>query len=130
MDEMVMQRLGTLATNHIMGVIEDCSFIDVQDLAEEDDHEAIDALFHDPVHGIKARKGLKLWYRGFPKKILVCFIALLLAYFFYFAKYCEDRDGNSISIPIYAPKNVYFNIFNSMMGTMQYEDTPIWTMPV
>jgi len=127
-DELILSRLSTNASHHVMANIEGWKDPHMegmmQDLEDEHDDESIERHEDDYVE--------TFWdyFQIFPKRLVVCFCAICVAYAVYFFEYCKTTaDGSSISIDTHPPVNIFFNPLNIIFNTVNRQEAAVWTMP-
>merc|ERR1712139_581724 len=111
--------------------IEDYPMFDLDDLANEPDEDALNYLADEKgKHGSVANYTMRVFILAFPVRLFLTALVLSSTVLLYFYFYCDCNEGygTCTSLPIYAPENVQFKIWNAIFGTMQYEETPIWQM--
>eukprot|EP00746_Dinoflagellata_sp_MGD_P101380 gnl/MRDRNA2_/MRDRNA2_41307_c0_seq1.p1 gnl/MRDRNA2_/MRDRNA2_41307_c0~~gnl/MRDRNA2_/MRDRNA2_41307_c0_seq1.p1 ORF type:complete len:150 (+),score=16.84 gnl/MRDRNA2_/MRDRNA2_41307_c0_seq1:38-451(+) len=125
MDEMVESRLGSVCTNTIMEKIEPYHFWNAQDLKEESDSQAHHAWYENTQW-----KGFKtILFLAFPRRLTSVIIICIIVMAVYDYANCVQYGQGLVSKDLFAPQRVWFSPLNAMLGTIEYEDDAIWTMP-
>jgi hypothetical protein len=120
-DEIVMSRLATAATKHIVENVETFNYYEVTDLEHEPDDVAI-GHFH------KDSKDPWTLLLLFPRRLLYIGIMCVFGVMCNYHTFCDqEADGSYVSKPIYAPVNVFFNGFYALFFEIPVEDTPTWS---
>mmetsp|Transcript_1456 Transcript_1456/g.4952 ORF Transcript_1456/g.4952 Transcript_1456/m.4952 type:complete len:473 (-) Transcript_1456:189-1607(-) len=128
-DEMIIDRFGTVATKHMMEHLEAWPLFDT----DEEDNESMEEAYERHQHEDSKSfcSDIKLLLLLLPKRLL--FVILLLVTFtlkYYVANCTYSEDGYWISKDMYLPKRVRWDALSLFMGHGDdLEAEPFWTMP-
>lgn len=128
-DEMIIERFGTVATKHMMEKLEPWPLFDTDVEETESMEEAYER------HREELRPGFfsdtKLLLLLAPKRLLVVVLLMIVFTVKYYKLNCTlSEDGVWVSQDMYLPKRVTMDPL-SMVGIskMAFESEPFWTMP-
>merc|ERR1712183_383788 len=126
-DEMVFERLATLAAKHIMQNLENLALFDTNEEENETDSEVLERFYREEV----ARGKLGILAVILPKRLLSILLLLALFVFKYYTFNCQrSEDGSYVSNPIHLPADVRYNPLSFVYGFFLSEsEHPVWTMP-
>jgi len=129
-DEMIMERFGTVATKHMMSRLEAFPLFDTKEEEHETAEQAYRRVTMDEELG---KNGIlsdcKLLILLVPKRLI--FVALLMVIFIYKYYYTNCKrmeDGTWVSMDMYLPRKVKWDPLSLLFGH-DTETTPFWTMP-
>lgn len=125
-DEMVFNRLTSIATQHIMSNVEDMPLFSTEIEETETAAEALERLKNEEMG--------RAFYRKMPMAMSVRLIVIVVLQFvfmgIYYLKYCDQtEDGSWVSKPILEPETFSPPAWRLMFQWLQTKDTIFWKMP-
>lgn len=125
-DEMVFEKLATVAAKHIMGALQDKPLFPEPDEESEADHHSLLRFQIDEF----GHNYWRLLWLVIPKRLLL--ILGVLGFFVckYYYQYCErSEDGSWVSKAVYVPKEVPYNPLSFIYGLwLEMSDEPVWPL--
>lgn len=130
-DEMIIERFGTVATKHMMERLEAWPLFDTDREETESMEEAYERHCEEETDSTAFLGDCKLLVLLLPKRLL--FVVLLMVIFMikYYISNCNlSEDGFWVSKDMYLPKRVRWDPFSLLTtGSDDFEPEPFWTMP-
>mmetsp|Transcript_104254 Transcript_104254/g.270240 ORF Transcript_104254/g.270240 Transcript_104254/m.270240 type:complete len:463 (+) Transcript_104254:173-1561(+) len=125
-DEMVFEKLATVAAKHIMNSLQDKPLFELPDEENEVDESSLQRFQADEF----GHHRWKLLCLVLPKRLLI--ILGVLAFFTcrYYYQYCDrTEDGSWVSKAVYTPKTVPYNPLSFIYGLfLDLADDPVWPL--
>jgi len=126
-DEMIFERLATVATKHMMQNLEEMALFST-DTEEEETHQEVLARYNREELGQGRWRILGMII---PKRLLYILLIMSVFIFKYYHDNCEeDDDGSWVSKAMYLPKIETYNPLDFMPGGHLLQSTDaFWEMP-
>jgi len=126
-DEMVFERLATMAAKHIMSHLENRALFDITTEESETDAEVLERFEREEFGQSK----WKILLLVLPRRLLVITVMMALFIFKYYYNNCERlEDGSWVSKAIFMPEAVSYNPLSFIHGLFLDESVvPMWSMP-
>mmetsp|Transcript_27141 Transcript_27141/g.56313 ORF Transcript_27141/g.56313 Transcript_27141/m.56313 type:complete len:458 (+) Transcript_27141:70-1443(+) len=126
-DEMVFERLATLAAKHMMEKLEDYALFNTREEEQETDAEVMERFQKEEMQ----RPFLKMLSLVLPRRLLVILIMMVFFVLKYYYSNCRHLDdGSWVSQDIFMPERVSYNPLSFIYSFLLDQSTvPIWSMP-
>lgn len=131
-DELILERLATKATKHMMSSLKDTQLYDYTPYADETDQQALERY---------STQEMKWWTGGHsfplvPKRLLEAALLMMLFTAEYYLHNCKrNEDGGWVSMDMFLPKEAHLRIacfmkkFFSLASEHESQDVAFWSMP-
>jgi len=126
-DEMMFERLATVATKHMMKNLEAMALFETHEEENEAQDDVLRRFHRDELGAAKYRI---LWL-VFPRRLAIILLLMAVFVFRYYREHCvRGEDGSWVSQPMYLPQVSSYNPFQYVSGGLLPEAaSPFWTMP-
>jgi hypothetical protein len=130
-DELILERLATKATKHMMANIEEQQLFDYTPYTDETDQQALERYDTQEMSWRVASHSFPL----LPKRLL--WTVLLMAFFtaeYYVHNCTQAQDGGWVSKDMYLPEHAHLSFSNFVMKFFSlsheaHSADPVWSMP-
>jgi len=128
-DEMIFDRLTTVATKYIMANLEDYPLFSTEEEDNETDDDVLER-FRQQEEISRASHIMEFFLWIFSKHLVL--VLMVMAFFMceYYHRNCTMYDGGFVSKPMYLPKGANSNLLSFLFGSVpQHNSQAFWTMP-
>jgi len=128
-DEMIFDRLTTVATKYIMANLEDYPLFTTEEEDHETDEEVLDRFRrHEEISHATHIMEICLWI--FSKHLVLVLIVMGFFTCEYYYRNCVRFEGGYVSKPMFLPEVSSANLLSFLFGSVpQQSSQAFWTMP-
>mmetsp|Transcript_75715 Transcript_75715/g.208926 ORF Transcript_75715/g.208926 Transcript_75715/m.208926 type:complete len:156 (+) Transcript_75715:2-469(+) len=123
-DEMIIERFGSLATKHMMDNLEAFPMFDTS----EEESETLDQAYQRELREERESSYAMLICSLVPRRLI--FVCVLMVYFvlkYYYVNCQRTEDGTWVSSSMYIPQKVVWDPFSLLRYGHAADAKPFWT---